>query len=539
MQVSHKLSQTSKRWVFIYLFNLNELRKSEKNSEQKINAIEYETLCRASRSKKCKRKSLIIIEKLRQNKALNNSDFTLIKLIQSEANFHHSKLQVLTEQDNFNSVIDNDFIDGIVSDEKFVIKKLHDGYRIINSISPLWNKRIKGVLEIVSGIHDKENTINSGFTKDFPGFINFNTNCIDEVIGEQLVHESTHLLLDNLIFFNSSVRNFIQQFPPIYSIFAKKPRTFELVVHGLFSYTSVYIFWDNLMKYQLTDIKIAQKRKTEVTCYISDAVLNLNNILSDNDWIRLKKIYHNISPIDVDKLWSVKRKEVITNNQIFNSFKNHFNDLEIAEILLAIQGNKVSRVSKNVKNIGGLIEYLNKLNLYYCLSNYLFESKDEKINDFRNVISSTHNLDSVYNENLDIHIYLSNSKEKLLKAYYFDQNDMSGSLFGIPKCCQEFFKANWELAVKKFDGDLVKLLYAGKDFEIVENQLIYSPVAMYFEYGVCWHFTCKPLCISTKKIIDQRIKILKKFPYFKKKFTILQSSKVTFSKADGYKLIPT
>ncbi|MFN5930066.1 MAG: hypothetical protein ACK42F_00660, partial [Sphingobacteriales bacterium] len=261
MQTSDKASLSSKRWVYIYLYVLSELRKVDNGLCDEISKINDETLYRVSRSLKCKRKSLIIIEKIRSKKKFNKSDFSFIKMIISESKQIHPKLNFITESSKFRTVIDDDFIEGVVSDEKIILDAIHNGYDVINKVSPIWKARIMDTLETVCGIKDKKNIINSGFTKDFPGFISFNINCTPLVIGEQLVHESTHLMLDNIIFFNAQVRKFIQSHPPLYSIFAKKPRSTELLIHGLFSYTSVYLFWDKLLFNRLCNPLMAKERK--------------------------------------------------------------------------------------------------------------------------------------------------------------------------------------------------------------------------------------------------------------------------------------
>ena len=46
------------------------------------------------------------------------------------------------------------------------------------------------------------------------------------------------------------------------------------------------------------------------------------------------------------------------------------------------------------------------------------------------------------------------------------------------------------------------------------RELKYNPVPMYFGLGLCWHFPCNLNCIQTKKIIDERIEILGKYPRF-------------------------
>jgi len=538
MQTSEKASLSSKRWVYIYLYVLSELRKVDNGLCDEISKINDETLYRVSQSLKCKRKSLIIIEKFRCKKKFNKSDFSFIKMIISESKHIHPKLNFITDSSKFQTVIDDEFIEGVVSDEKVVLDAMHNGFDVINKVSPTWEARIMDTIETVCGIKDKKNIINSGFTKDFPGFISFNINCIPLVIGEQLVHESTHLMLDNIIFYNGKVRKFIQSHPPLYSIFAKKPRSTELLIHGLFSYTSVYLFWDKLLINRLCNPLMAKERKSQVIEYIENAVCNLDNILSENDWKKLKTIFRKICPLDTGKAWCIKNRKSTSKNQLLVKGTRYFNDVELAEIILSIHGNKVSRISKNVKELAPIVSLLNQFDLKYCFSNYLFKSSSDKnIDGFKNVITSIHNLDSHYDNELDIHIYIANSKKALKRAFILDQKDKCGSLFKIPICCQKYFKQNWDLAVDNYNGDLVRVLYNTNEFQLIGSELLYSPVSMYFDMGVCWHFTCKKNCSATKAIVDERIGVLRQYPYFNSKFKKLMRSRIDFSIIKGYKII--
>ena len=66
------------------------------------------------------------------------------------------------------------------------------------------------------------------------------------------------------------------------------------------------------------------------------------------------------------------------------------------------------------------MEILNRLPIYYCFSNYLFESNaDENLDGFRNVITSIHDLDSLIDEELEIHIYFADSREKLKRHFFW------------------------------------------------------------------------------------------------------------------------
>jgi hypothetical protein len=523
------------RWIHIYLYILRQFNES--NSKIKLDQISFENLKAASRDLSVKKKALELIEKKRANKVILKSDYIFLDLLLKSANKEFNKLEILKSKHGFEKVIDNDFIDGICDNEKLVISEVEKGLEVIKRISSIWYKNMVDVLENISGIYDERNIINSGFTKDFPGFINLNINADPLIIGEQLAHETTHLVFENHLYFTNDTKEYIKSIPPIYSIFAKKPRSAELVLHGLYSYTSVYIYWDKLTTLFPLDKRI-EKRKKQVQIYIDAAINDLNNVLKPNDWVRIKNIYKKICPIFDHNIWnSTIQKKVITDKTISRLGK-YLNDIEIAEVLLAIEGNKVSRISKPINCIKDLMKIIHELPVYYCFSNYIFTSKsDNKINDFQNIISSIYNLDTHINDNLDIHIYFSKNKNNLINSFILDQKDESATLFETPKCCQTFFNKHWDAAVKKYNGDLTMLYFKNGKKTLLTDNLQYNPIGMYFGLGFCWHFPCSLDCSNTKKIINARMQILKKYKLIFNRLSRINNYNLEYDPQKGYSLL--
>lgn len=484
MSLYKNCSQVQIRWIHIYLYILQKLTKS--HAQINISDISFDQLQNASRNLIAKKMALSLIEKIRMNKKLIKSDLHFLKIITNSTNY--KKIELIKNHYQFDKVLDKDFIFNLCDDENKVLSELNKGFTIIKSISLRWYNKMYQVVETVSGISDKRNVINSGFTKDFPGFINLNINADPIIIGEQLAHETTHLLFENILYFDKKTSTYIRQIPPVFSVFAKKPRSSELVIHGLFSYTSVYVFWDALIPLFPSEKLLIQKRKKQVLEYINEAVGDLNNVLNSRDWKRIINIYKKICPIFDQNIWNteISFKKVKINKSILIQLQYHLNDIEIAELILAIEGNKVSRISIPIKKVRYLIPIIHKLQTFYCFSNYIFSSKsDNQINDFQNVISSIYNLDTHFNEDIDIHIYFSNSVLKLKKSYLLDQTDQSATLYKTPKCCQDFFNKNWEYSVQKYKGDLSRLYFENTNKGIIKDNLLYNPIPMYFGMGFC------------------------------------------------------
>ena len=494
------------RWAYIYTFILNKIKE---NSESYSDQVENIDLSKIKSSIKLKKASIEILEDSRNGRKNVFKDKNFIPMILSEHKKTHKKLHVITKDDSFDSILDNEFLNGQCNNEKKVINAVNDGLGIIESINSQWASNMKNSLTSIVGVEDNFDEINSGFTHDIPGFINLNINASTCVIAEQLAHELTHLMLDDNLFFNKNNRALVKNLPPVFSIFVNKPRTAELVLHGLFSYTSVYIFWSEVCKHYPDLKKTAKKRMNEVINYIREASQDLDNILSKNEWNKVYNIYRNICPLADRDLWIVEQKKAYTGKTLKN-IKDFLNDLEFAELSLAILGNKVSRISMSLDRLKEFHSLLNTLPVNYCFSNFLFESEtDSNISDFKNVISEMHNLDTYYKPSLEVHIYFSKYKSSLKKAYSLDMNDDCAPLFKTPDCCEFFFKKNWHNAVEKYQGDITKIYYENE--KNIKINPIYNPVSMYFGKGLCWHFPCSLECKKTKKLIDKRIKLLKEY----------------------------
>ena len=444
---------------------------------------------------------------------------------------------VLQDIHRFGGVLDKEFIEGLCSDESKVMSALNLGFSELRQVSFAWYKKAKKALEVVAGIESEYNLINSGFTHDFPGFINFNINCDSRVIGEQLAHETAHLMFDNKIQFDERARKFVKSIPPVFSVFANKPRSAELVIHGLFSYSCVYVYWQAISGRNKTYSSIAKQRMKEVEVYLKRAIVDLNSVLTPFAWKRLFLIFKTICPLADRVTWTQPRFPKNYTRKFITRLKEHFNNIEIAELILAIEGNKVSRISIQVQRVERLMEILNRLPIYYCFSNYLFESNaDENLDGFRNVITSIHDLDSLIDEELEIHIYFADSREKLKKAFLLDKEDKCAPLFKTPSCCENFFLKNWDCCVATHNGDMTRL-YAQNRKVVWNANPLYNPVGMYFGLGFCWHFPCKLDCKQTKRVVDERMKILKRYEEIYTSLSEIQKYKISVSANGRYTLI--
>ena len=526
------------RWIHKYLHLIKKLTSNGEN--ENIEDISVENLIFASSNLNIIKSALSLTEDFRGNKKEFNKSKFIDDIKACDKNLN-TDFSIINSSHNFETAIDSEFLNPICDNKGLVIERVKEGINLINIISSEWKEKIEKAIHSVSGLFDEHNIINSGFTKDFPGFISLNINADFSIIGEEIAHESTHLLFDNLLYFNSDIREKIKKIPPVYSIFAKKPRSIELVLHGLFSYTSVYVFWKNLAQIYPDEQSRSKNRTEKVFKYIKAALQSLSNVLNHQQWKEIKNIYKTICPVFEDDLWNIKIYKKKISIKSINKLKDNFSNIESAEILLAIEKNKVSRISKPIAQINSIINIIEELPVFYCFSDYLFSSNEDKsINDFHNVISETYslyNLDSYINYDLSVHIYFSSNQKELIDAFSLDKEDNCGKLFKTPSCCEKHFKNKWDYAVQYLEGDMTKLYFENLKEDKILNNLQYNPIPMYFDLGFCWHFPCDLECEATKKVINERIKILKKYPLLFKELETLEKYQLYIDKRLNYRLL--
>ena len=347
------------RWVHNYLTLIKKLAIGE--HKKSLDEISIENLISASNNLKIKKEALILNENLRGQKELQKDDIEFLNKFKNCEFKLNKEISIITSKDKFESAIDHEFVNDLCNDKDLVLSKVDEALSLINNISSEWQSKIDEVIHTIAGLMDEHNVINSGFTKDFPGFISLNINADYSIIGEQIAHESTHLLFDNQIYFNSKLREEIRKIPPVYSVFAKKPRSVELVLHGLFSYTSVYLFWDELQKLYPDETSRSKNRTNQVLVYIKSAVESLNNVLTKSQWVEIINIYTTICPIFKTNLWNIQSEKKVITEKTLNNLKISLNNIECAELLLTLEGNKVSRISKPISQIPKIINVIDSL----------------------------------------------------------------------------------------------------------------------------------------------------------------------------------
>jgi hypothetical protein len=187
------------------------------------------------------------------------------------------------------------------------------------------------------------------------------------------------------------------------------------------------------------------------------------------------------------------------NTQVSNCVK--------AEILLALAGIKVSRLTMPKLLADNLHEIWDKIAPFCCASEFLVRTMDEGLGGFSNIpqgyVSYT-NQKNICSENL-IFIYVADCNTKASECAGLDAQDMAGESLGIPECCIRFYEQT-----KLSAGHLnpfASNIETGKSSIIPWQLNFYS---MYHGNGLLWHFPCSENCSRTIQLVNQRYVYLRK-----------------------------
>ena len=384
------------------------------------------------------------------------------------------------------------------------------GYKLLNLISAF------------ATVDNPKGVITSCSTLDYDGLIVIAENNPPVLIAEQLIHEAAHIQFGNILNSNKNVSNIFSNLPAFYSPFTERARPAQKLAHGIFSYSEVLSMWISLKK--LPSIKseffglnsdevqeLILERIDQLQNRISIALRNLQAVLKSDEkniWLDLFNIFLS----DKETYSIINQASCDSNDFNIDNFEM-LNNIEKAELLLANDGSKVSRISLALSETGEFSRLLDG-NSYFCFSRELIISKqDETLNQFSNIISGTVSYFSNEDSKADAFVYVAQEPKQLRDAFDLDFENKSGSHFEIPDCCQEFFKNNWDEAQQIRNGDLASMLIAGtlnNNECFVELPWQLNAFAMYWSGGLTWHFPCSLDCKKTVSLINSRLRILQR-----------------------------
>ena len=401
-------------------------------------------------------------------------------------------------------------------------KKWREGIGFLNQLGLSSLVNLANSADLIIGIQGEWACIQAFSNPLFPGFLALNVNAPAVIIAEQQVHEGTHNALSAKLALEHKYANLSNDSIAAFSPFTDSVRTVDRVIHGVISYTSVLNLWKaisnkpSLLKNEKDHYSdqearhLIHTRIQAVSSRISLAIGFIEDVLSVSDFLLFKELFHEFyDDFDSLHLRNLTRSELIQAAG-FSLDILDLSPIEQAELLLAQQGSKVSRISipmSQVSTLGFALTGVVSVVPSAWVVNPVF---DKNLNGFSNVSSSeSHVLDST--KLSEVHLYLGQNLIVVREAAKLDAIGEAGEKLGIPKCCRNFFKKNWN-DVLRSGGDLFALLVRkNAQSKLVKIPKEIDSSAMYRRGGLCWHFPCSINCEDSLAIVERRREILKKY----------------------------
>jgi hypothetical protein len=235
---------------------------------------------------------------------------------------------------------------------------------------------------------------------------------------------------------------------------------------------------------------------------------------------------------------------VIEPRELLNALRSIdlLNQQTVAEIFLALVGNKFSRVTGHSSVISQVAHTLR-------IPFFVSSQSIKPINDFLLRDFSNRSIPGEYirdiDKSCDVYSYFGGDVGDQVMLSVLDQLNMAGAYLGIPSCCRAFFFNSWDAACRDHDGDLAFLLFSSQpnwsNSGAISVAWQCNPYGMYAGGGLTWHFPCSITCAETIRIVNERFDIISKIDakfarecrsFQKQKFTIMPNRVVKFENGD-------
>lgn len=179
-----------------------------------------------------------------------------------------------------------------------------------------------------------------------------------------------------------------------------------------------------------------------------------------------------------------------------------------AEIAMALLGQKFSRIHLRGSEILDITDDLQCRAL--VSSRRIVASYDASLDGFSNEASWSTDIERFSPEG-EYYAYFGGTFSEQCLVHTLDLNDLAGSCLGIPRCCRNYFRQNWQRALMEFAGDVAFLKIAeviSAGTASIETPWQCNPYGMYAGSGLLWHFPCGFDCSSTVELVNDRFQQL-------------------------------
>jgi hypothetical protein len=381
--------------------------------------------------------------------------------------------------------------------------KLAAGLELLARVSPAQHARVHEHVQFVASFDAEPGLLQSLSAGEWPGFVLLR--CMNSAphVADQLVHETSHQLLDATFARRPELVAQIRAAPSAYSPFFTQPRPCIKLVHGLVSYLEVLRCWRGILDAGAVEATIAQARYDHVYGLCREGLRSLLAAAPSAHWPEWHAFLREVSPmVDAITLESPRPLDRLRETARTLGFTR----IQEAELLLAVHGHKISRLSVSLDQGRELARALSP-SLVPLFSRQVMVARTEHLKgSFSNLTEATFEY---YKPppGAFVYGYVGADAEKVRQAAQADESDQAGALLDIPECCRAFFAAHWDEAREHYEGDLASWL-AQHDADGAPRWQC-NPFAMYFDGGLTWHFPCSWRCAATVEVIDRRLAALR------------------------------
>jgi len=419
---------------------------------------------------------------------------------------------------------------------------LADGLALLARVSPEQHRRVLRYVSVVASFEAERGLLQSLSIGEWPGCVVGRFGNPPAHVCDQLVHEASHQLLDVEFAGRPELVDQLKRAPAAYSPFFQQPRPCLKLVHGLVSYLEVLRLWRAILAADQWDAELAattaRNRADNVRALCIEGIRSLRATASPDLWEEWRAFLVEVAPafalVEDDVRESPRHAPPSMRLRKAVALMK-LPPISHSEILLALEGAKVSRVSLSLDEAAQLAHALSP-EFIPLFSRVVMVTRHEHLKGtFSNLTSGTFEY---YQPPAGafVYAYVFNSVDALHSALRADEEDQAGSYLGIPPCCCAFFDRNWERARAEHQGDLATLLLASEsaDSTLRIHPWQTNPFAMYFGQGMTWHFPCSWECPATITAINDRAALLDRLlPEQAREFRKWQKRPIVWSPSHG------
>jgi hypothetical protein len=413
---------------------------------------------------------------------------------------------------------------------------------VIERLLPGEYELMRDAVDLCAGLEGPHGEIRAFSNPDIPGLIVIGICNPPILLAEQIVHESTHVRLALRVDTDETLSRMLNEMPACASPFTGSIRPAERMFHGVVSYGRVLRMWEALQTSPLDPSwfeeasdhhRIVGRRITEVAERVSRGWLSLVAAATTSERIYLTQVY-------AELVGGSPTRGMPTESRGKEHLLARLKPPARAEVILATAGHKTSRITVQVRD-EPIVEALLSSGIAMCFGRTAMRPRTTlQLAKFSNLFDGDVCPILDAGQGYEALLYVACDGERVREVFEHDQDDAAGSLFGIPACCQTFFRRSWT-KVRMEGGDLFATLLqeALSESEQVRIPWGCNAAAMYFDGGLCWHFPCALDCRATQATVAARQRTLDALdPMLSGQLVAQQRRGFLWSRSHGYGLLP-